>query len=133
MDKLNETDRAAFQRATINGWLTLTSELSDTALAAWQRYCLLARRPFVVIRPEPSRATLWLALPPEREWSVRERDMVADTLIGASGVVLHSAGVRAFLKLNMEKTVATRLIALALAASMAEQATPSQDSAEPLN
>lgn len=126
-------DRAALRRAAVKGWLTLTPDLGDWALAVWRRQCLRAHWPFVVVRPEPGRATLWVVLPPGREWGVRDWQMVRDALSHAGGVVLQSEGVRAFLSPRMEETVAPRLIALALAASPIERQADWQASCASLN
>jgi hypothetical protein len=130
---MSEIDRAALRRATLSGWLELTADLSDAALAVWQRQCLISRRPFVVIRPEANRSTLWLALTPGCGWTAREREMVAGVLGDARGAAVHSMGVRAFLPRGAEQTIATKLIALALAASPIEQASWAEESGDPIN
>ncbi|HJU29208.1 MAG TPA: hypothetical protein VJ718_08555 [Candidatus Binataceae bacterium] len=109
----------------------LSADLSDSAMAVWQRYCFRSRRPFVVVRPESKRVTVWLALPPEREWGAYERERAQKTLIDASGVVLHSAGIRMFLSLGSEEIVLPRLIALALAAPPAPPANWREDQYAP--
>jgi hypothetical protein len=132
VSRLSDLDRAAVRRAVAQGWLTLSRELGDAALALWQRQCLRAGWPFAAVRPDLRRATVWIALPSGREWSGVEWRMARDILMEATGVVLHSEGVRAFLAPGMEENVMPRLIALALAATPVEQANW-QSAGAPLN
>ena len=118
--KLSNVDRAALRRAGSQGWLMLNPDLCDAALTVWQRECARARWPFAVVRPEPRRATMWLALPPGREWSDNEQQMVREDLADAAGVALYPTGMRAFLPLGSEQTVMPRLLALAFAASLGD-------------
>jgi hypothetical protein len=119
--KLSEIDRAALRRAAAQGWLTLTPDLGEAALTVWRRECARAKWPFAVARPEPKRATVWLALPPERAWGDHEQQLVRDGLTDAAGIVLCPAGVRAFVPLGAEQAIMPRLLALALAAGAADQ------------
>lgn len=59
--------------------------------------------------------------------------MVAGVLGDARGAAVHSMGVRAFLPRGAEQTIATKLIALALAASPIEQASWAEESGDPIN
>lgn len=120
--KLSDMDRAALRRAAACGWLTLTPELGDAALAAWRRQCARARWPFAVVRPEPKRATMWLTLPPGGEWDQREQQLARDVLTHAAGVVLYPAGARAFLASSTQGIVMRQLLALALAGGVNGQA-----------
>ena len=62
-------NKLALKRAALRGWLILTRNLTDRTLTTWQRYCGSAGLPFAVLRPESTRATLWIVLAAGRVWT----------------------------------------------------------------
>jgi len=108
---LGTAERAALRRATEEGWLTLTTNIRDVALTRWQRECERSGRPFAVIRIEAQRASLWFVLATDRKWAEHEQDHTRNVLANATGVVLTSSSVRAFLSLGSEATTMTQLLA----------------------
>jgi hypothetical protein len=108
---LRTEERAALRRAMKEGWLTLTTNIRDVALTRWQRECERSGRPFAVVRIEAQRASLWFVLATDRKWAEHEQDHTRDVLANATGVVLTSSSVRAFLSLGSETTTMTQLIA----------------------
>jgi hypothetical protein len=111
MISLGTEERAALRRAMKEGWLTLTTNIRDVALTRWQRECERSGRPFAVVRIEAQRASLWFVLATDRKWAEHEQDHTRNVLANATGVVLTSSSVRAFLSLGSEATIMTQLIA----------------------
>jgi hypothetical protein len=105
-------ERTALRRAKLDGWLTLTSEIGDVALARWQHQCGRSGGPFAVLRLEPRRATLWFVLSAAKEWDEEERSTVGAVLAEASGVILTASSVRAFAALDHAAGIMARLLAL---------------------
>jgi len=108
---LKAEERIALRRAMEDGWLTLTANIRDVALTCWQRECERSGRPFAVVRIEAQRASLWFVLAVGREWTEHEQGRTRDALASATGVVLTSSSVRAFLTLGSEATIMAQLIA----------------------
>jgi len=111
MISLGTEERAALRRAMKEGWLTLTTNIRDVALTRWQLECERSGRPFAVVRIEAQRASLWFVLATDRKWAEHEQDHTRNVLANATGVVLTSSSVRAFLSLGSEATIMTQLIA----------------------
>jgi|SwirhisoilCB2_FD_contig_41_11947460_length_504_multi_1_in_0_out_0_1 hypothetical protein len=108
---LGTEERAALRRAMKEGWLTLTTNVCDVAVTRWQQECERSGRPFAVVRIEAQRASLWFILATDRKWAEHERDHACNVLANATGVVLTSSSVRAFLSLGSEATTMTQLLA----------------------
>jgi hypothetical protein len=104
-------ERTALRRAMEKGWLTLTANIRDVALTCWQQECERSGRPFAVVRIEAQRASLWFVLAAGRKWTEHEQGRTRDALASATGVVLTSSSVRAFLTLGSEATIMAQLSA----------------------
>ncbi len=96
--RLGKTELDALRLARERGWLTLTPEIGDAALARWQRECEGLGRPFAVIRIEPARATLWFVLASGREWSDAEQRRINAALARATGFIVTRNHARVFAK-----------------------------------
>lgn len=107
----DRTELAALTSAAENGWLTLTPEIGDRALAAWQHECERSGKAFAVIRLEPKRASLWFLLTTEREWTQAEQVRILAALSSSTGYVVTSNNARAFAQLGAESDVMQQLLA----------------------
>jgi len=102
-------ERDALGHAKRNGWLTLTAEIGDAALARWQQECRRSGRPFAVLRLEPARATLWFVLPAAQEWREEERAEICAVLAQATGAIITANSARAFVALGSAAEIMARL------------------------
>lgn len=110
-DAFNLTEQAALESAAQNGWLTLTPEVGDRALAEWQQECERAGKAFAVVRIEPTRASLWFIMTTDREWTQDEQARILGALAGTTGYVVTANQVRAFARLGAQDAVMRQLIA----------------------
>ena len=110
--QLTHSESEALSLAAIDGWLTVTPEIGDTALARWQLERERAAQPFAVARIEPQRATLWFILQAGREWGDEERGSISRLLATVLGFILTPNSVRAFVQLGSEATVMRHLLAV---------------------
>jgi len=106
----SQAELAALDSAAENGWLTLTPEISDRTLAAWQHECERSGKAFAVIRLEPKRASLWFMLTTEREWTQTEQARILAALANTTGYVVTSNNARAFAPLGAESDVMQQLL-----------------------
>jgi len=106
----SQAELAALESAAENGWLTLTPEVGDRALAAWQHACERSGKAFAVIRLEPKRASLWFLLTTEREWTQTEQARILAALANTTGYVVTSNNARAFVPLGAEADVMQQLL-----------------------
>jgi hypothetical protein len=109
-------NKLALKRAALRGWLILTRNLTDRTLTTWQRYCGSAGLPFAVLRPESTRATLWIVLAAGRVWTEWQQMLVRQALPQASGIVLTNNVVMAFLPSQVAVSITRQLVALARSA-----------------
>ncbi len=110
--RLTRAELKALYLAASEGWLTITPEIGDRAVARWQHERDRAARPFAVARIEPKRATLWFILQAGREWDDEERSQIGRLLAAVLGFILTPNSVRAFVQLGSEATVMRRLLAV---------------------
>ena len=108
---LTQSEQQALKVATDCGWLTVTSEVGEHALACWQHECDRFGRAFAVVREEPARASLWFALTSGREWSSDEKGRLRAALAAATGFVLTDTQARAYAKLGTQAALMKRLLA----------------------
>ena len=111
--RLGLADQKALRAAKSDGWLKLTPELSPATLTIWQNLCERAQWPFAVVRPEPTRAIMWLILQPGREWTEQELQHAHGVLSKATGAILTSGSARSFLKPADVPPVMRELVSLA--------------------
>ncbi len=107
----DRAELAALKSARENGWLTLTLEIGDHALAEWQHECERSGKAFAVIRLEAKRASLWFMLTTEREWTQTEQARILAALSNTIGYVVASNNARAFTRLTVENDVMQKLLA----------------------
>jgi len=109
---LTRSELDALTLAEAEGWLTVTPEIGDMAVARWQHERDRLARPFAVVRMEPQRATLWFILQAGREWGDEERGQLSRLLATVIGFILTPNSVRAFVQLGSEATVMRHLLAV---------------------
>ncbi len=109
--ELTNYELQALSSAATEGWLTVTPEIGDMALACWQHEREELGRPFAVVRIEPQRATLWFILQSGREWDDEARGRISRLLATVIGFILTPNSVRAFVKLGTEAAVMRHLLA----------------------
>jgi hypothetical protein len=109
--ELTEAEQSALRLAEENGWLTLTREIGQQALACWQHDCERFGRPFAVVRPEPSRASIWFVLTTGRLWTSDEQKRVRAALADSTGFILTDNQARAFAALGAETVLMQQLLA----------------------
>jgi hypothetical protein len=107
----NRAELAALKSASENGWLTLTPEIGDRALAEWQHECERSGKAFAVVRLEPKRASLWFLLTTERGWTQAQQARILAALSNTTGYVVTSNNARAFTRLGVEGDVMQQLLA----------------------
>ncbi len=107
----NRAEVAALKLAADSGWLTLTPEIGDRALAEWREACERSGRAFAVVRLEPKRASLWFLLTTGREWTQAEQARILGALSSTTCYVLSSNNVRAFAQLGTEDDLMQQLLA----------------------
>lgn len=107
----NQAELAALESAAENGWLTLTPEIGDLALAHWQHTCEGCGKAFAVVRLEPKRASLWFLLTTERAWTQAEQARILAALANTTGYVVTCNNARAFAPLGAETGVMQQLLA----------------------
>jgi hypothetical protein len=101
----------------MSGWLTLSRNLPDMTLTVWQNQCVSSTLPLAVLRPEATRATLWIVLAAGRAWTKRQQASVRQALAQAKGIVLVDNGVIAFLPSRSAASITRKLVALARSAA----------------
>jgi hypothetical protein len=107
---LTSVEHTSLDLAKENGWLTLTPEIGDQAIALWQHDCERLGRPLAMLRLEPRRASLWFWLTPGREFTREEQARVHEALAGSTGFIVTSDNVRAFAVLGAEQEVMRKLL-----------------------
>jgi hypothetical protein len=113
--KFTHIETAALTAAASNGWLTVTPEIGDHALTAWQHTCEEAGKAFAVVRLEPKRVSLWFILTGGREWSQLDQARILQALADTAGYVITNNNVRAFARPGAERSVMERLLAVSSA------------------
>jgi hypothetical protein len=110
---LNQAELAALASAAQVGWLTLTSEVGDQALAHWQSECERCGKAFAVVRLESQRhrASLWFLPTTEREWTPAEQRRIMDALAKTTGYVVSGNHACGFTRLGDEVEVMQQLLA----------------------
>ena len=109
-DRLSSKERTALRHAKKYGWLTLIAGTRDAALTCWQRECDRCGWPFVVLRLEPRRTSLWFVLPSGYKWEQQQQAHIRSVLAGAYGVVLTDCSVRAFLMPGTDRAIIAQLL-----------------------
>jgi hypothetical protein len=115
---VTDAERVALRRASLTGWLILARNLPERTLAVWQNQCESSAIPLAVLRPEATRATLWIVLAAERAWTRRQQALVRRALAQATGIVLTNNGVSAFLPSRWAAPITRKLIELARSAAV---------------
>jgi hypothetical protein len=108
---LTDTELRALELAQECGWLTLTREIGEHALACWQHDCARFGRAFAVVREEPTRASIWFVLTSGREWTSEDQGRVRAALAASTGFILTENQARAFASRGSETALMQRLLA----------------------
>jgi hypothetical protein len=111
--ELSHFESQALASAQTNGWLTVSRDIGDEAIAQWQSECERYGHPFAMARPEPTRTSVWFVLPAGREWNSTERRIVDAMLAGAKGYVLSENSLRTFIETDAAGDLMHKLLAVA--------------------
>jgi hypothetical protein len=109
---LSDTELRALELAQECGWLTLTREVGEHALACWQNDCARFGRAFAVVREEPTRVSIWFVLMSGREWTCDDQRRIRAALACSTGFILTDSQARAFAPLGTETALMERLLAV---------------------
>lgn len=109
---MTEAERRALKLANEHGWLVVTREIGENALACWQHDCTRLGRAFAVVRQEPTRVSLWCVLTSGREWTSDEQARLRAVLAGATCFILTDNQIRAYTTSEMQATLMRQVLAV---------------------
>jgi hypothetical protein len=108
---LNQHEVGPLQAARETGWLTLTREVNDQAVALWQHECEREGRPLAMVRQETRRVSIWFFLAAGREWTRAERELLDLALAGIRNCIVTCNSVRGFAEPGTEAALMRKLLA----------------------
>ncbi len=98
--------------ASERGWLVIKPGLPEAAITEWQHLCARFAWPFVLVREEGTRVTVWFVLAANREWTPAEREVLGTLAATHRALAITPNSARWFTSPGAETAPLRALLAL---------------------
>ena len=108
----NPIELSAINKARNDGWLEVSSEISERVLNRWARECERRGKPYAALRRDAVRSSFWFVLPAGRSWNEKEQTLAKRALRLATVTIISGESARGFLPLGDEAQAFKELFAI---------------------